>query len=96
MTGSNPSIAITSLAERQQIMGLNTSTIIRLDNSTIKRIQTKVTLTQRGSRETRNQRLSGKHWSIIPYDFRLYKVKIYLLTSCNTEERIAQNIYMYW
>ena len=54
------------------ITGLNTSTIIWLDNSTIKRIQTKVTLTQRGSRETRNQRLSGKHLSIILYEFRLY------------------------
>ena len=25
----------------------------------------------------------------------LRKVKIYLLTSCNTEERIAQNIYIH-
>ena len=31
MTGSNPSIATTRLAERQQITGLDTSTIIRLD-----------------------------------------------------------------
>ena len=43
-----------------------------LHNSTIKRTQTKVTLTQRGLRETRNQRLSGKHLSIIPFEFRLY------------------------
>ena len=27
--------------------------------------------------------------------FYLRKVKIYLLTSCNTEERIAQNIYVH-
>ena len=27
--------------------------------------------------------------------FFLRKVKIYLLTSCNTEERIAQNIYIH-
>ena len=57
MTGSYPSIATTRLAERQQITCLNSSTIIWLDNSTIKRTQTKATLTQRGSRETRNQRL---------------------------------------
>ena len=28
-------------------------------------------------------------------DVHLRKVKIYLLTSCNTEERIAQNIYIH-
>ena len=39
VTGSNVSIATTRLAERQQITGLNTSTIIRLDNSTFKRTQ---------------------------------------------------------
>ena len=33
MTGSNPSIATTILAERQQITGLNTSTIKRTQST---------------------------------------------------------------
>ena len=71
MTGSNSNIATTRLAKRQQITDLNTTQyfgwIIRHSNA-----HNKVTLTQRGSRETRNWGLSSKN--ACPLEYKLFQL----------------------